>query len=157
MKDPIEQFYLAFQQLDAEAMVACYHPNVEFHDPAFGTLKGEKAKDMWRMLCANAKDFKLEVFRHQQAGDTGQAHWDAHYTFSQTGRKVHNSIDASFELKDGYIIKHHDHFDVRRWAKQALGFKGWLLGGTDFFQKKLQAQTNGLLSKYQAAEQKKRP
>lgn len=156
MTNPIEQFYQAFQQLDAEGMVACYHPNIEFRDPAFGTLKGEKAKDMWRMLCANGKGFTLEYSGVVQEGDTGKAHWEANYLFSQTGRKVHNIIDATFELKDGYIIKHHDQFDVHRWAKQALGVKGWLLGGTQFFQNKLQAQTNGLLAKYQAAEQKKR-
>ena len=28
--------------------------------------------------------------------DDGQAHWDAHYRFSSTGRIVDNSIDAHF-------------------------------------------------------------
>ena len=36
----ITRFYQAFQRLDAEAMVACYSPDVVFSDPAFGTLRG---------------------------------------------------------------------------------------------------------------------
>ena len=41
-------------------MVVCYHDEIEFEDPAFGILKGEKARNMWRMLCANARDLKIE-------------------------------------------------------------------------------------------------
>lgn len=148
----IETFYKAFQNLDAEGMVACYHDEIEFHDPAFGTLKGVNAKDMWKMLCKNAKDLKVEFSAISANEKTGTAHWEAWYTFSQTGKKVHNIIDAKFEFKDGKIIKHHDAFNLHRWAKQALGFKGFLLGGTSFFQGKLQQQTNKLLSKFQASK-----
>lgn len=155
MTNTIEKFYTAFQQLDAEGMVACYHDDIEFNDPAFGTLKGKDAKDMWRMLCANGKNLKLEVSGIEQDSNTGKAHWEAHYTFSQTGRNVHNIIDAAFELKDGLIIKHYDHFNLKRWAGQALGLKGRLLGGTNFFKKKLHAQTNNNLRKFQATQQKK--
>ncbi|MFT4771922.1 MAG: hypothetical protein ACI9D1_001957, partial [Cryomorphaceae bacterium] len=80
----------------------------------------------------------------------GSAHWEAKYTFSKTGRKVHNSIDATFEFSDGKIIKHTDDFDLKKWAKQAMGLKGALLGGTGFFKKKLQEQTNGMLAKFES-------
>lgn len=50
-KEIITQFYSAFQNLDAEGMINCYHEEVIFQDPAFGKLKGQDAKDMWRMLC----------------------------------------------------------------------------------------------------------
>ena len=36
MKSTIEKFYTAFTNNDAEAMVACYHDNIIFEDPAFG-------------------------------------------------------------------------------------------------------------------------
>ena len=77
------------------------------------------------------------------------ANWEAIYNFSKTGRKVHNKIKAEFEFKDGKIIKHTDTFDLHKWAKQAMGFKGFLLGGTSFFKKKLNAQTNKLLSSFE--------
>ncbi|MGH2565783.1 MAG: hypothetical protein ACRDE5_14800, partial [Ginsengibacter sp.] len=68
-------------------------------------------------------------------------HWEAWYTFSKTGRKVHNIIDAQFEFKDFKIIRHTDSFNLHKWASQALGWKGWLLGGTKFFATKINAQT----------------
>lgn len=152
MEQQITKFYAAFEKLDAETMVSCYHEEIEFEDPAFGKLKGIHAKNMWRMLCENAKDFKVEYSKISTTKNTGIAHWEAHYTFSQTGNKVHNIIDAEFEFKDGLIVKHTDTFNIHKWAKQALGFKGLLIGGTSFFKKKLHQQTGRLLHKF---EQKK--
>ena len=58
MTDPnaalIQRFYEAFQRSDAEAMAACYAPDVEFSDPVFGVLRGREAGDMWRMLISRA-------------------------------------------------------------------------------------------------------
>ena len=147
MKDVLEKFYLSFEKLDAEGMVACYHDTIEFEDPAFGILKGEKAKNMWRMLCESqkGKDFKIKYSGIEILNDKGKAHWEAYYSFSKTGRKVHNVINAEFEFKDGKIIKHVDNFDLYKWSKQALGFQGLMLGWTGFFKKKLHKQTNKML------------
>lgn len=146
MKHLITDFYHAFHQLDANKMTSYYHKDIVFKDPAFGILRGKEANTMWQMLCASqkGKDFKVEASNITD----NSAHWEAHYTFSKTGRKVHNKIDATFEFKDGLIIKHTDNFNLHNWAKQAIGFKGWLLGGTGFFRKKLQSQTNYLLHKF---------
>ncbi len=152
MNQLIETFYTAFAACDAETMASCYHDDIVFEDPGFGVLKGSKAGNMWRMLCASQKgkeDFKIEFSGIEANDQTGKAHWEAHYTFSKTGRKVHNIIDASFEFKDGKIIKHTDHFNLHRWSGQALGLKGSLLGWTAFFKKKLNQQSNRLLSKYE--------
>jgi ketosteroid isomerase-like protein len=111
-------------------MIACYHKDIHFEDPAFGVLKGEHAGNMWRMLCASQKDKEFTVtfsdITYQDG--KGSAHWEAQYHFSKTGRKVHNKIDATFEFKDGKISKHIDTFNLHRWASQAMGFKGMLLG-----------------------------
>ena len=132
-------------------MCKCYADNVVFEDPAFGQLMGERAKNMWRMLAKSQKGKDFQVIFDQVSDHS--AHWEAKYTFSRTGRKVHNIIDAEFEIENGKIVKHTDHFDLHRWAKQAMGFKGMLLGGTKFFQKKLQAQTNGLLGEFESGAQ----
>lgn len=148
MEDIITNFYLAFQQKDAGKMNSCYHDEIEFEDPAFGKLKGNDVKCMWEMLCKNAVNFKLE-FRDISSDDkTGEAQWEAWYDFSKTGRRVHNIIDAKFEFKEGKIIKHNDHFNLHQWASQAMGWKGWLLGGTSFFKKKLHEQSGKALEKY---------
>ena len=151
MKNVIETFYQAFKNLDAEAMANCYDDSIVFEDPASGELKGKHAGNMWRMLCESqkGKNFVVEASNIVCDETKGSAHWESHYTFSKTGRKVHNIIDAKFEIKDGKIIKHTDHFNLHKWAKQAIGFKGILLGGTNFFRKKLQSQTNYLLSKFE--------
>ena len=151
MQQLVETFYQAFKNLDAETMVSCYHDDITFQDPAFGELKGKRAGNMWRMLCESqkGKNFAIEVTNIVCDETKGSAHWEAHYIFSKTGRKVHNIIDAEFEFKDGKIIKHTDHFNLHKWAKQAMGFKGLLVGGTNFFRKKLQSQTLHLLSKFE--------
>ena len=144
----IHRFYQAFAARDAEGMAACYAPDVVFEDPAFGELHGDEARGMWRMLCARAKDLQLE-FSDVVADDfRGHAHWEARYTFSQTGRKVHNRIDANFEFRDGLIAVQRDVFDFRAWSRQALGLPGLLLGWTPFLQGKVRAQAKAGLRKF---------
>lgn len=146
----ITRFYLAFQRLDAEAMAACYTDDVVFSDPAFGTLRGKNAGDMWRMLAARAKDFSL-TFDHVHAGDsTGAARWVATYLFSQTGRTVVNHIHARFVFRDGKICEHHDHFDFWRWSRQALGTPGLLLGWSPLLKGKVRQQALKGLQAFQA-------
>lgn len=136
----IATFYAAFAARDADAMIACYHREVEFSDPVFPDLRGARAGAMWRMLCARAKDLRLES-RDVAADDRlGAAHWEAWYTFSATGRPVHNRIDAEFEFRDGLILRHHDHFDLWRWSRQALGIKGLLLGWSPVVRDRVRAQ-----------------
>lgn len=151
MKEIIEKFYQAFENLDAEGMIECYHEEIVFEDPAFGILRFEKAKNMWRMLCNSqkGKGFKIITSDIEFINQKGLAHWEAYYTFSKTGRQVHNVVNAEFEFKDGKIINHLDKFDLYRWSRQALGFSGLLLGWTPFFKKKLNAQTNRLLSRFE--------
>lgn len=124
----IERFYSAFQRLDAEAMAACYAADIRFSDPVFTDLKGAMAGDMWRMLCSRAEDFSLSFDQVQADDRQGSARWLASYLFSQTGNRVVNRIEARFVFEDGLIVEHRDQFDLWRWARQALGAKGLLLG-----------------------------
>jgi ketosteroid isomerase-like protein len=127
----IKQFYDAFARHDAEAMVALYHDDVVFHDPVFLELRGERARGMWRMLVSRATDLVVEA---TVGADGLSAHWEATYTFTATGRKVHNVIDATFELDGGKIRRHTDRFGLWRWARQALGPSGVLLGWSPIVQ-----------------------
>lgn len=146
----IQTFYESFQKKDAEGMVACYAEDVRFTDPVFQTLEGKKAGAMWKMLVGGGGDLRLE-FKDVKADETGgSAHWDAYYTFSGTGRFIHNSIDAAFEIRDGKITRHVDTFDLHRWAGQALGLKGKLFGGFGFVQSKIRSMAAGRLAAYLA-------
>lgn len=144
----IHDFYSAFQKRDAAAMAACYHPDVRFSDPVFPDLRGPRAGAMWRMLCERGKDLAIE-FRDVSADERrGAAHWDARYTYSGTGRKVVNRIDAAFEFDGGKIIRHTDSFDLYRWARQALGPVGLLLGWTPMVQGKIRRTAAAALDRY---------
>lgn len=145
MKGLIETFYNAFQKKDAEAMISCYHNDIVFTDPAFGELGGEEARAMWRMLCRNATDLRVDFSAITASLKKGSAHWEASYTFSKTGKKVHNVVEAEFEFRNGKIIKHTDAFNLHKWASQAMGWKGKLFGGTTFFKHKMHQQTHKML------------
>ncbi len=64
----------------------------------------------------------------------------ATYLFSQTGRTVVNDTQARFVFRDGLICEHHDHFELWRWSRQALGAKGLLLGWTPMVQNAIRGQ-----------------
>ncbi|MBK7078367.1 MAG: nuclear transport factor 2 family protein [Myxococcales bacterium] len=145
----IDRFYQAFGRRDALAMAACYHADVEFTDPVFPRLRGAEAGKMWSMLCARGKDLRVEHSAVSADDATGRAHWDAYYTFSGTGRKVVNRIDARFEFKDGLIVRHVDQFSFYRWARQALGPVGLALGWTPLVRGKVRRQAAANLAGFQ--------
>jgi ketosteroid isomerase-like protein len=132
--DVLRRFYDAFAARDGETMAACYADDVVFSDPVFPRLVGDEACAMWRMLTRRAQDFSLEY----EVTGPGRVHWEARYLFSATGRRVHNVIDATIEVKDGLIVRHTDAFGFWRWSRQALGLPGLVLGWTPLLQKKVQ-------------------
>ncbi len=147
----ITRFYEAFAQRDGASMAACYTDDASFSDPVFPGLEGVEPGAMWRMLTEQGKDLQI-TFSDVQADDTsGSAHWEATYTFSVTGRKVHNVIDAKFRFRDGRIVEHRDHFDLYRWTRMALGPAGLLLGWSPVVQgplrKKARAGLNDWMRK----------
>ena len=145
----IHRFYSSFQQLDAGAMNSCYSEDIVFNDPVFGLLRGDEVRNMWEMLCKNAKDFNLE-FSDITLLDEEYAtcKWTASYTFSKTGRKVVNNIKAFMKLQDGKIIEHSDAFRLSTWIGQALGWKGVLFGWTGFMKRAVQKNARKSLIKY---------
>ncbi|ASL48041.1 hypothetical protein bAD24_III11625 [Burkholderia sp. AD24] len=148
----IERFYTAFQQRDAETMAACYADDVVFSDPVFGELRGDEARDMWRMLVARAQNFSLSFDNVDADERSGRAHWVARYLFSQTGRDVVNRIDARFVFRDGRIAEHRDSFDVWLWSRQALGLKGTLLGWSPLVKRAIRAQAKKGLALYRGRQ-----
>lgn len=146
----IEKFYASFQSHNADGMVACYHPDVTFADPAFGTLHGARATSMWRMLVERSKDLQV-TFSNVQADDNrGSAHWEAKYSFGPKRRPVHNIIEAEFVFKDELILQHTDRFNFWRWSGMALGVTGMLLGWTPMIQSAVRKNALGGLKKFMA-------
>lgn len=118
-------------------MQECYHEEVHFSDPVFPDLHGKKARAMWHMLTSASTDLTLTFSDIKTNSENGTCHWEAIYSFSKTGRKVHNKIDAHFTFKDGLILAHKDYFDLWKWSRMALGPTGTLLGWTPFIKGKI--------------------
>jgi ketosteroid isomerase-like protein len=146
----IDHFYQAFAARDHAAMRACYAPAATFSDAVF-RLQGPEIGAMWHMLCEGGTDLAL-THRGVDAGDTtGCAHWEASYTFSGTGRHVHNVIDTAFRFEHGRIIAQSDRFSFWRWSSMALGPLGLCLGWTPLVRNRVRAAARARLERFMRA------
>jgi limonene-1,2-epoxide hydrolase len=125
----ITAFYEAFSHNDFRGMACSYDPQIEFTDSIFGTLRGKRAFAMWAMLTSGGGDLKLQYSNVRGDATSGQAHWDAQYSFPflMFTNHVENRIDATFELRGGKIVRHKDVFDLPRWMSMALSPLGGVI------------------------------
>lgn len=144
----IHQFYTAFQQKDVKTMQNSYDDQAIFNDAVFINLDAQQVRAMWQMLLSRSEDMKMTFGKVKEDGDKVTAYWEAHYTFTATGKKVINKIDAEFEIKDGKIIRHADTFNFHKWARQAFGSGGLLLGWTNVFKEKVRQTAKKKLDEY---------
>src|SRR2546425_8386371 len=100
------------------------------------------------MLIGRSKDIEITFGDIRADEQSGSAHLEAGYTYSATGRKVHNVINAQFRFQEGSILVHHDTFDIWKWASQALGISGRLLGWTPFMQQTIRRRAGQALDDY---------
>jgi ketosteroid isomerase-like protein len=146
----IERFYEAFGRREGDAMTACYAPDATFSDPVFPGLRGEEPGAMWRMLTARATDLEVNLVEHEAGDENGSARWLASYTFTQTGRHVDNDVRATFRFGGGLIADHRDEFGFHRWARQALGPTGQLLGWTPLLRAGVRRRARASLDDFMA-------
>ena len=148
-KGLIRKFYDAFAAGDKKIMIDCYHNDIVFEDPGFGVLRGTRANAMWEMLLDRSNEGTIITYSDVQADEkNGSANWVAQYTYGPKNRKVVNRISATFEFKDGLIIKHTDVFNLWKWSSQALGLPGYLLGWSPFMKNKMHSMTDKMLTAY---------
>jgi hypothetical protein len=134
----IQDFFHCFAGGDYRGMQKCLHPEVEFSDIGFN-LRGTQVGAMWHMICDKGTQI---MFRDVEADDSqGTARWQCHYDFQKDKHSkphsVHNIIAARFRFEGGLIREHHDTCDFERWARQALGLVGAVLGEFEFLHKKV--------------------
>ena len=149
--DLLTRFYSSFERRDAAGMAECYDPDAVFTDPVFPTLSGVEVGQMWRMLCERGTDLRIEFGDVAADERVGHVHWEAWYTFSRSGRPVHNVVDAYFEFRDGKIVRHVDQFDFARWAAQAIGPIGRVPGVNVLLKLRVQSTAARQLRAFSAA------
>ncbi|MBK8500223.1 MAG: nuclear transport factor 2 family protein [Flavobacteriales bacterium] len=143
----VHRFYTAFVAGDVAAMGACYADDARFSDPAFGNLDAKEVRAMWAMLVGRSSDLRVKFGRVEEDEMSAVYEWHAHYTFTSTGRSVHNIIRSVFELRDGLIVRQRDEFDFWRWSRQALGPVGWLLGWSPLVMNKVRRNARAALAR----------
>jgi len=147
--DLIEEFYTSFQKGDATGMAKCYADHIEFEDPAFGTLQGKEVFSMWKMLLERGgSDLQIKFTDVVENEIGGSARWEATYLFGKKRRKVVNTIEALFVIRDGKIVQHIDQFSFWKWSRQALGITGLVLGWTSFLRNATRMRFRTLLTRY---------
>src|ERR1041385_4451663 len=145
----ITKFYSAFQQKDFLVMQSCYHNEAQFSDEVFPILNSKEVKGMWEMLLTSAKDLRIEFRNIRKSGqNVVYADWEAWYSFSRTGRPVHNKVRSYFAFRDGLILHQVDQFNFWRWSRQALGTTGTLLGWSPVVKNKVRTIARGSLDKF---------
>ena len=117
--DLLHRLFTSLNQHDHQEMAACYHADATFRDIAFDLRGSKQIHAMWHMICET--DIRASFHLLEVDDRVGHVTLIDDYTFSSTGRAVHNVIDSHFRLRDGLIIEHQDLCDARVWAAMALG------------------------------------
>ncbi|MFZ9886795.1 MAG: nuclear transport factor 2 family protein [Myxococcota bacterium] len=144
----VKRFFEAFARKDGEAMARSYADGARFHDPVFSSLEGPAVGAMWRMLCDKARDLEVGLLEVDGTDDKVVAHWEARYLYGREGRQVRNRVRSEFSVEDGLIVAQRDRFSLWRWAAQALGTKGLLLGWTPMVQRGIRQEADKGLQLY---------
>lgn len=146
-RELIERFYAAFAQRDWQGMVACCHPRIHYSDESYD-LRGERVGLLWQMHCTSDADLRIELIDVDADDLWGCARWERHTTNLDTGRPVHQRIDAEFAFRDGLIARHVDSFDFWTWSRQAFGPRGWLMGWSDTMRDQVRERARDGLSAF---------
>ena len=130
-REGLARFYGALARRDGDTMAALYAPSARFEDPVF-RLEGDDIGRMWKGLLHRARDFEVSYTIVDAGAGTGIVQVSARYLFGGR-RPVLNLIRSTTQWKDGRIVEHRDEFDFARWASQAMGLTGKLLGRFEWF------------------------
>ena len=146
----LSRFYAAFAARDVPRMAECYSDKAHFSDPAFGSLNAEEVRARWAMLVGRSADLRITFDILSEDERSGSCEWHARYTFTGTGRSVHNVIRSEFVLQDGLIVHQRDRFDFWRWSRQALGMPGHLLGWSPIIRVGVRRSARAALARHMA-------
>ncbi|MCA1582574.1 MAG: nuclear transport factor 2 family protein [Acidobacteria bacterium] len=132
-KAVLTAFFDALARRDGEAVAAFYAPGARFEDEIF-KLEGADVGKMWAALLRGSKTLEVSYTIARAGAGSGTVEWTARYVYPGGGPVV-NVILSELELAEGKILRQTDRFDFPRWAAQALGPAGRLLGGFAWFRR----------------------
>lgn len=122
----VRRFFERLAARDAPGAAACYHADIFYSDPLFPRLRGAAAGELWRMRLEALESLEIRLEEAQGDADGAHAVWSLLY--AQGPRTVAVRVRSMFGFRDGRISRHDDHFSFWRWAAQAYGARGAMLG-----------------------------
>lgn len=142
----LHRFFTALAERDSQGMLNCYAHGVRFEDPVFNLNGESEIMGMWALLFGHvglARERKnksqrdrptvwaVEFHTVKTLNNHGSVRWEATFRYAPTGRVVHNGVYSQFRFdEDGLILSQRDNFDFWRWARQAYGIVGMMIGWT---------------------------
>jgi SnoaL-like domain len=119
------EFYAAFAQRSASVMTSHYAPNVSFHDPLFGHLRGaEQVMRMWTSIMPKANPFEITPSVASTATSRPDGTWEVHVTWDANyglgSAHIRNHSETTLVIAGDKIIEQRDEWDLDRWTAQAL-------------------------------------
>jgi ketosteroid isomerase-like protein len=145
----IRRFYARLAARDAEGALACYHPEVFFSDPLHPRLRGEPARDLWRLRLGDPAFGEIALEEASADANGALTRWTAHGVVR--GRPVTIRGRSMFAFRDGRIVRHYDHYSLWRWTAQAFGSVGAALGWFGPFRWALRTRAARALERFSAA------
>ncbi len=140
------RYFTALVARDTQGMQNCYAHGVRFEDPIFNLNGDREIMAMWALLFGPGRlptdrtnkgqggltnTWAVDFHTVKTLQNHGSVRWEVTFRYAPTGRIVHNSVYSQFHFDDdGLILSQRDNFDFWRWARQAHGFLGMMLGWT---------------------------
>ena len=143
----LERFFAALAERDIDAMAQCYAYGAHFEDPVFELQGHREIMGMWSLLFERRSPltdtWTLDFHSLHTLHNRGSARWEPTFLYRPTGRVVHNIVSSQFSFdEDGLITLQRDNFDFWRWARQAYGFVGLMMGWTPLLWDQARAQAD---------------
>ncbi len=132
-KAVLTAFFDALGRRDGDAVAAFYAPDARFEDEIF-RLESADVPKMWTALLRGSKTLEVSYTIARAGAGSGTVEWTARYVYPGGGPVV-NVILSEIQLAEGKIVRQSDRFDFPRWAAQALGRPGRLLGRFEWFRR----------------------
>ena len=115
--------FAAWNSHDPDRVVACFTPDVEYEDVAFGMTSHGSAelRQMVAGFFTNVPDMKLEIVRSSIEGTHGSVEWVFSGTdvgLFKTGEKFSVRGASLFELKGNKFSRNKDLYDAATIMRQ---------------------------------------
>jgi len=145
-KNVITGLYNAYKERNPELMASFYTEDASFKDEIFGEVTGQEIPKVWEVVHSTTSNFYLYFHIVNVNKNLATVNSQLSYTFKHTGRKIDISITSIFRFENGKIRHQVDEYSLWKWASQAFGVSGFLLGWNPKFKNKIRQSAQNTIA-----------